>query len=210
MGWCCINKKQIFIQFEPKIKVKPGEEIRLMNIASVFCKDKEIKDRVLDIFVIKASDKAKSQVISSITIIEKIYKIYDNVDIIIYGGPEILIDIQVEKDSGKLLQIIKVIVVCLILSLGSAIAIINFHVDVGMEDSLKSIYTLVTGDKVKRPSILMVPYSLGIGIGMAIFFNNIFKKKWKKEPSPLEVEMRLYEKNMDEYILDETKHNKRK
>ncbi|MNP77793.1 hypothetical protein D3C76_1752930 [compost metagenome] len=38
---------------------------------------------------------------------------------------------------------------------------------------------------------------------MVVFFNHLFKKKWNEEPTPLEVEMFLYQKNIDHYVVHE-------
>jgi stage V sporulation protein AA len=38
---------------------------------------------------------------------------------------------------------------------------------------------------------------------MAVFFNHLFKKKWNEEPTPLEVEMFLYQQNVDKYVVIE-------
>lgn len=123
------------------------------------------------------------------------------------GDTEILVNIQKEEEQNTLYLVIKTILVCFILFLGAGLAIVNFHADVSMDKSLEILYHMITGEESKRPLILLVPYSLGIGTGMAVFFNHVLQKKWKKEPSPLEVEMFMYEKNIDDYILDTTKHN---
>ncbi|MNP81772.1 hypothetical protein D3C76_1802270 [compost metagenome] len=38
---------------------------------------------------------------------------------------------------------------------------------------------------------------------MIIFFNHLFKKKWNEEPTPLEVEMYLYQENLNQYVIAE-------
>ncbi|MNP79175.1 hypothetical protein D3C76_1769570 [compost metagenome] len=38
---------------------------------------------------------------------------------------------------------------------------------------------------------------------MAVFFNHLFKKKWNEEPTPLEVEMFLYQQNVDKFVVIE-------
>ncbi len=101
----------------------------------------------------------------------------------------------------------KVSLVCIILFLGAGLAIINFHEDVNIENSFKTFHYLITGEFSERPLLLQISYSIGIGVGMITFFNHVFKKKWKKEPSPLDVEMYFYQKNIDEYIIDNAKQN---
>lgn len=145
--------------------------------------------------------------IPALKIINIVYKYNENIDLKIMGDIEILVNIQGEDNEGKLFTIIKTALVCFILFLGAGLAIVNFHADVNMDKSLQIIYHMVTGEENQKPFILLIPYSLGIGAGMTVFFNHVFQKKWKKEPSPLEVEMFMYEKNIDDYILDTTKHN---
>jgi stage V sporulation protein AA len=38
---------------------------------------------------------------------------------------------------------------------------------------------------------------------MIVFFNHLFKKNWNEEPTPLEVEMYLYQENVDQYVVAE-------
>lgn len=166
-----------------------------------------MEKEILELEVQDISGRKKNDVIPALKIINIVYNYDKNIDLRIMGDTEILVNIQGENEESKLFTIIKTIMVCLILFLGAGLAIVNFHADVNMDKSLQIIYHMVTGEKNSKPLILLIPYSLGIGAGMSVFFNHIFQKKWKKEPSPLEVEMFMYEKNIDDYILDTTKHN---
>ena len=76
----------------------------------------------------------------------------------------------------------------------------NFHEDVSMLQVHQKIYTIITGETKEHPLLLQIPYSIGIGIGMILFFNRVFKKRLNEEPSPLEVEMFLYQQNLDQYV----------
>lgn len=192
---------------EPKIEAKPGQVIRIYDIAAVHSNDLDLKRRILAIPIFEVDYNEKNNVLSIIDIIKKIQEKEDDLSIRIFGKPEVLIDINVENKTSKFYKYLKILAVCIVLFLGAGIAIINFHEDVNMESSLSIFYEIVTGDKVKSPLILQIPYSLGIGIGMITFFNHILKRKWKKEPSPLDVEMYMYSKNIDEYVLDNTKQN---
>ncbi|MTI49182.1 stage V sporulation protein AA [Sporosalibacterium faouarense] len=208
-GGNIIDKKDIYIQLEPKIQAKPSQIIKLRDIAAVYCNDSSLKEKIRDIEVYETSSSTKNDVLSVLHIIKKIQENENDLAIKIFGKPEILIDIRGEKHTNILFQYLKIFIVCITLFLGAGLAIINFHQDVNMEDSLRTVYEIVTGEENKRPLILQIPYSLGIGIGMVTFFNHVVKKKWKKEPSPLDVEMYMYDKNIDEYVIDNTKQNKK-
>jgi stage V sporulation protein AA len=91
--------------------------------------------------------------------------------------------------------------VWLLLFVGSGLTILNFHADVSMLAVHQRIYQLLTGKQVTHPYFLQIPYSFGIGLGMVLFFNHVFKKKFSEEPSPLEVEMFLYQESTNRYVI---------
>lgn len=76
----------------------------------------------------------------------------------------------------------------------------NFHEDVSMRDVHIALYEMITGERNEYPYLLQIPYSIGLGLGMIIFFNHVFKKRLNEEPSPLEVEMFNYQLDLDEYV----------
>ncbi len=84
----------------------------------------------------------------------------------------------------------------------------SFHADVSMPFVHRQIYHLLTGENDPHPLLLQIPYSLGIGLGMVIFFNHIGKLKKRKDPSPLEVEMFLYNQNVNSYLTKEASTKK--
>ena len=45
------------------------------------------------------------------------------------------------------------------------------------------------------------PIRIGLGLGMILFFNHVFKKRLNEEPSPLEVEMFNYQQDLDQYVI---------
>jgi len=192
---------------EPKITATPGQVIKIKDIASVFCTDKTVEKAIVELKIHEIASKKLYDVIPALRIINVIYEYEKTIDLRIMGETEILIDVNGDTNESKVFNIAKTALVCFILFLGAGLAMVNFHADVSMDKSLEIIYHLITGEDKKKPLIMLIPYSIGIGTGMSIFFNHIFEKKWKKEPSPLEVEMLMFEKNIDEFILDRTKHN---
>ena len=93
------------------------------------------------------------------------------------------------------------IVVWLLLFIGSALAIMNFHEEVSMQAVHQKLYWVITGKVGEKPLLLQIPYSIGIGLGMILFFNHIFQKRFNEEPSPLEIEMFNYQQDLDQYVI---------
>lgn len=65
----------------------------------------------------------------------------------------------------------------------------------------QKIYYMITGHYKEQPLLLQVPYSFGLGLGMILFFNHLFRKRLNEEPSPLEVEMFNYQQDLDQYVI---------
>jgi stage V sporulation protein AA len=63
----------------------------------------------------------------------------------------------------------------------------------------------LTGIHDKHPLLLQIPYSIGIGAGMILFFNRLFKRRFNEEPSPMELEVFLYQEAMEQYIIHDEK-----
>lgn len=136
-------------------------------------------------------------VIDSFLLIEHLNKVYENIDIQLIGPTHTIIRVIRPKKQKKILY---VSFVWLLLFIGSAMTIMNFHYDVSMQQVQQKLHYLLTGEKSKYPLWIQIPYSLGLGIGMLLFLNHWFNKKFNEEPSPLEIELFNYQQNIDEYI----------
>jgi stage V sporulation protein AA len=45
-------------------------------------------------------------------------------------------------------------------------------------------------------------YCIGLAVGIIVFFNHIGKKKITSDPTPIQVEMRKYEKDVDTTFIE--------
>ncbi|OMP65903.1 stage V sporulation protein AA [Domibacillus epiphyticus] len=102
----------------------------------------------------------------------------------------------------------KIAFVWLVLFTGAALTIMNFHEDVSMQKVHVMIYEMVTGSKVEKPLWLQIPYSIGLGLGMILFFNRLWQKRLNEEPGPLDLEMFKYEEDINGYLAANEKEQK--
>lgn len=206
-----IEKEQVYINLNDKYSAEPNTNIYVKDIAEVYCKDKAIKRKVEDIKILKVQPEEAYDFVSGNQIIIKILENIKNIDVSIIGGPDVLLEIKGREESKPLLNFLKVLVVSLILFFGSAIAIINFFEDVAMKNSLEKVHYIITGKNENNPKILTIPFSIGIGLGIYAFFNRIFSlsKRRRQEPGPLELELYLYDKNLEDNILDDLKKSEK-
>ncbi|WP_026477988.1 stage V sporulation protein AA [Alkaliphilus transvaalensis] len=196
------NKGQIYIQSKEKIVIEATQDLQLKDLIEIFAEETE-KKKIEEInFAINHRKKGNSYIVPIISLVQLIKKEFPEHIILTIGTPEIIINLKDDQTEVDKYKYFRLALVCFLLFIGSITAIINFHADVDMPQAHKTIYRIVTGIETESPLILQIPYSLGIGAGMSVFFNHIFKKRINNEPSPLEVEMYLYQQNMDAYLKD--------
>ena len=70
-----------------------------------------------------------------------------------------------------------------------------------MRDVFQELYRLITGKEAAGTTILDLTYSIGLALGILAFFNHFAKWKLNTDPTPLEVEMRLYEDNISKTLI---------
>lgn len=205
-----IEKEQVFIKLESKYVTTVNSFISLKDIGEIYCKDKDTLNFMENLRAYDAGSNKGKDYISAVDVIRKVNEKKDNIDVVMVGEPEVLIEIKDYKKPNNVYTILKVIFICVLLFLGSGLAIVYFHEDVNMKDAMERLYYIVTGTHKKNPLILTIPYSLGIGIGMGAFFGRIYDKNITEKPGPLEVENYLYNKDSDDFVVESIKNNKQK
>ncbi|MBR7553306.1 stage V sporulation protein AA [Allobacillus sp. GCM10007491] len=187
----------IYIKLKHHKTVQMNEKVYLRDIAWIQA-DEEVKRKLEQLFVseVKKEDLTY-KVLDIFTIIEKLRKIYPEYEIETIGPAQTILKLQ--KKHSKIFPLYVVFIWCL-LFIGSAMAIVNFHYDVSMEEVQERIHYMITGEKGRSILWLQIPYSLGLGFGMILFFNHIFKKKLNEEPSPLDIEMHNYDEDIRRYV----------
>ena len=53
-----------------------------------------------------------------------------------------------------------------------------------------------------------MPYSLGLAIGITVFFNHFSRRKETKDPTPIEIQMTLYEQQTVTSMVDSIENEK--
>ncbi|QUH26014.1 stage V sporulation protein AA [Serpentinicella alkaliphila] len=201
--------KEVYVQSKGKAIIAPKNRIQLKEIVDIYAKN-NLKEEIENIvYIIEDLNMNNTYIISLITIVNLIKSKFQDTTIIVIGDSEVVLNFKDKHLQNHTKYVgLRVALISFILFIGAITAIINFHSDVNMSEAHKTIYKVVTGVESDTPYLLQIPYSIGIGVGMSVFFNHVFKKRINNEPSPLEVEMYLYQQNMDEYIKDNSKNNK--
>lgn len=205
-----MDKDLVIISLNTKKSVDINTELLIKDVGTVYCKNSKIQKSIENLKVFKGIKEEDWASITATDIASKVINMNNKIDLTMIGSTEVLIEIKSQEPVNKLTEFLKVAIVCMILFFGAGIAIINFHEDVNMIGTMEKIYYSFTGIENKKPLIMVIPYSFGLGLGMIVFFNRVFSfsRRRKKEPGPMEIELYLYDLDMEEYILNEIKKGK--
>ena len=109
--------------------------------------------------------------------------------------------VNVNKHKGAM-QWLKMIFVAAISFFGTSFTIMAFHNDISINKIFSRVYELVMGYPTDGYSILEVSYSIGLAAGIILFFNHIGGRRITKDPTPIEVEMRVYEMDVNKALIE--------
>jgi len=166
-----------------------------------------LQNNIRKVIIKKGSIDEDWGFVTSIQITERILGKYPQINLNILGESEILLEYKSREEKNSFIQFVKITLVCIVLFFGSGFAIVNFHEDVGIAESIKKLYFTFTGIKKDNPLLMTIPYSIGIGVGVITFFNRIFSssRRRRMEPGPMEIELFLYDQDMETVISNEVK-----
>ena len=194
--------KILYIRADQNTEVKEPC-VSVGDIASVFCADEHIMAKVKALTVFRFHKEApKRQVISILKVIELITKEYPGIQVENLGETAVLLEwIDVEKHKGPV-QWLKLTFVSMITFFGTSFTIMAFHNDIGIYELFDKLHTVVAGTPAKGINILEISYSIGLAIGIIVFFNHIGGRRITKDPTPIEVEMRIYETDVNTALIE--------
>ena len=150
---------------------------------------------------------ASRAVLSILDVVEKIQAVYPKLEIKNLGETDFVAEYSTRPEEKKLWTFLKVSLVCALCFFGSAFSIMAFNNDVSTVKLFRQFYTLLTGQPSDGFTILEFTYSLGLAVGILAFFNHLGGRRLTKEPTPIEVEMRLYEDDVDTTLIKTAARN---
>lgn len=198
-----MNMEEIYLI--PK-KIEPfnikKQSIYLKDIYCVY--PEKYEDKISNIILRNYdNNSSKYDVIHLGEVIESIKKLDSSTHINFLKKDDIVIYFDHgKKDRSKYLR---VFLVSIIVLMGSIMGIMNFHADVNMDKSQLKMVTTIAKDPVEYLPYFQIPYSIGIGLGVAIFFNKFIPTYAKDEPSPLDLRMCSLNKEVENQLRNKGK-----
>lgn len=192
----------VYLKAEQNIEIQ-AEDVYVKDIGRLTCSDENLLAKVKTIKLHHfGKEDERRQVISILKVIEEIGKLFPNVSIESIGESDVLVEyVNVDRHKGPL-QMAKLIFVAAVGFFGTAFTIMAFHNDIGINDVFAKIYEMVMGAQSDGYGVLELSYSAGLAAGIILFFNHIGGRRITKDPTPIEVEMRVYEKDVNKALIE--------
>ncbi|XCP86332.1 stage V sporulation protein AA [Roseburia hominis] len=192
----------LYVKGEKNTEVQKTD-VTLGDILSMECSNQNILNKVKSLRILKIQENGQHRfVISVLKIIECIHKEYPQLDIQNEGESDLIVTYEKRQKPNMVLHWAKVALILLITFFGAAFSIMTFNNDVSVTKMFGQIYELVMGNKSDGFTILELTYSIGLVIGILTFFNHFGRKRFSVDPTPMEVEMRLYENDIQTTLIE--------
>ncbi len=193
------------------IYIKPAEKVQIVGKREVFLRDvAEIllsgqtagEAERLAVFQIP-EERKRTYLISVVDLIRVLNQKYPNATVNNVGEMDILIEYLPQAEGHRPLWLwAKVAFVALVLFVGASTTIMCFHSDTQLPLIFENMYYLFFGENKEVPKLLSIPYSIGLGIGIIVFFNHFSRLTLTQDPTPIEIEMTTYEKETNASVID--------
>ena len=197
-----MSDKTIYLKMDAKKKIQ-GDVIRIGDLGKVYSQDSMVinKIKTLQIYRFQKSDHNRC-VVGVLKVIELIQKEYPAYAIDIVGETETIVEQITGKSKPRWLDILKIVLVSAVCFFGTMYTIMSYHNEISIVDLFDKTYTLVTGMETDGFTALEASYSIGLSLGIIIFYNHIGKRKLTPDPSPVTVEMRTYEDDVNRSLVE--------
>jgi len=195
------STKTVYLNIQEITEVR-HTDVLVKDVADIYCSDQNIQNKC-NVVKIKTihEKKCRRYVENALDVIKKLEAVDSSIQVTNVGKVEYIIDYQPPKAPRYVWQWMKTGFVCLVCFCGAAFAIMTFNNDVSVKDVFGEVYLLITGAESPGFTILEFSYSVGLAVGIIMFFNHFAKWKLNTDPTPLEVQMRLYEDDISKTLI---------
>ena len=179
------------------------DSVFLKDVGSVYCADKLVTAKVKSM---KLHHFEKGQgsrcVISVLKITEMIEELCPQVTVQSVGETDVVVEWVQVSGHKKAKEFWKILLVSVISFFGTAVTIMAYNNDICIVNVFYQIHRIVMGTEPTGISVLEVSYSIGLSLGIIVFFNHVGKRRITTDPTPIEVEMRKYEADVNTTLVD--------
>lgn len=193
----------VYMQLEDKVQitrrmVKAGDVVRL------YTPDQQLLESIKEVPIYEFLPGETRQVISMLWVTKIIRERFGACLLVPIGETDCIverIEARLKDGKGRGRQSLKILFVSITCMFGGAFSVMAFHNDIAVTDMFRKFYEFVTGEASGGCTILEISYSIGLLLGIVVFYNHIGKRRITSDPTPVEVSMRTYEMDMNEAMV---------
>ncbi|MDD6071696.1 MAG: stage V sporulation protein AA [Clostridiales bacterium] len=176
--------------------------ISLKDFLTIYCENEKLKNSILELPFYTFQKYQKGQlVVSILKVIELITKHFPSAEIENLGEGDFILSYAPPSKWEKSREFFCTIFICLTAFFGGGYAIMAYNTDIGAKELFSNLSMLFLGNAKTGVAWITISYAIGLGLGMILFFNHLGSKKIDSDPTPLEVQMRLYEKDISTTVI---------
>ena len=191
----------LYVKIEQNVAVKK-RDLKIKDVATLYSSNTSMVQKLeKEPFYTIPKDCKVLTMFTVTKVYEAIHKIYPKIQIENLGETDFIVEYEPQKREKKWWEYTKMIVVAAIVFIGAAFTIMTFNEDFNVAGVFDRIYHMVTGEVKSDGTILEISYAIGIPIGILVFYNHFKKRDIKNDPTPIQVEMRTYEEQMNKAMI---------
>ena len=192
----------IYVKPKKKAAIVGKKDVVVKDIADVFAAPEVLK-RAENVRVLAVGGKDGVHLVSVIDVIKAVTAALPGHSVNNVGEMDTMVSVKAKPPKKRaVVKWLKVALVSLILFTGATSAIMAFHTDSQMGTVFQRYHKIFFGEEVEKPYIINIPYSIGLAVGIIVFFNHFTGRRITKQPTPIEVEMATYEKDLEDAVID--------
>lgn len=191
----------VYLKCDRNVEVQ-SQDAFLSDMGQLRCMDSHVAAKCKAIKVHHfEKNSAKRCVISALHLVELMEEACPNISVEIVGETDVLLEwVDVNKRKGWQ-QWLKAFAICLVCFFGTSFTIMTYHNEVEINRVFEEVYVMVMNEEPDEINILEISYSIGLGLGIIVFFNHVGGRRLTKDPTPIEVAMRNYEEDVDRALI---------
>lgn len=171
------------------------KKVTLGEVAKLYGSNHTLIKELSQMIFTTMKKEGENKVFSILKVIETIHGFNPTIEVVNIGETDFLLSFQSTKKENKCLEMIKTVFVVLTAFFGAGFSIMSFNLDSSVSDIFTILYQSVLGNSQSTGMILEISYALGLSSGILVFYNHFLKKKREMDPTPIQVQMRMYEKD---------------
>ena len=192
----------VYIKCDRNVEVQTPD-VYLKDLGSLRCADSVVSAKLKALKIHHFAKGAPLRTVFSVLkLIELMEETCPGITVQVVGETDVLVEMVDVNKHKKWQQWPKVALVSLVSFAGTAFTIMAYHNDSGINNLFTEVYRICMNREPEGINILEVSYSIGLAAGIILFFNHIGGRRITKDPTPIEVAMRNYEKDVDNALIE--------